>query len=232
MWIRPQAGLFKDDAELKRFWGRVVGNSPELMPLDKRLNKDLHEAVNQHYILTNDLPKEDLRRFGMETPRQVARSYSRIWDPSTGVAPRSKGIVDDFLAVFTDAIPRIIEGKGKCLDDNAISGRRNERKGEKSEKWGGKRKRKLALDNYGTYDLHNDARHGIEVKLEIAKHDYQKVVKSQREKLADSQCDVLGESTADACGYELNEKGDDIVRLDRDAEIDGVDDVTALPENQ
>lgn len=36
-----------------------------------------------------------------------------------------------------------------------------------------------------------DMGHGIEVKLEIAKRDYEKVVNSQREKLADSQCDIL-----------------------------------------
>ena len=117
MWIRPQAGLFEDDDELKRFWGRVVGNSPELMPLDKRLNKDIHEAVNQHYVLTNDLPKDDPRRFGLETPRQVARSYARIWDPDTGVAPSPERIAHDFLLVFEDALPRIVEGKGICLDD-------------------------------------------------------------------------------------------------------------------
>ena len=229
---RPQAGLFEDDSELKRFWGRVVGNSPELMPLDKRLNKDLHEAVNQHYILTNDLLKEDPRRFGMETPRQVASSYIRVWDPSTGVAPSSKRIVQDFIAVFHDAVPRIIGGKGICLDDNAISGRRNERKRKRSEKWGGKRKRKLALDNYGTYELHEDAKYGVKVKLEIAKGDHKKLVELQRKQLSESQCDILGESTADALGYEVNEEGDEIVHVDRDAEIGGAEEVSTLRENQ
>ena len=232
MWIRPQAGLFEDDSELKRFWGRVVGNSPELMLLDKRLNKDLHEAVNQHYILTNDLLKEDPRRFGMETPRQVASSYIRVWDPSTGVAPSSKRIVQDFIAVFHDAVPRIIGGKGICLDDNAISGRRNERKRKRSEKWGGKRKRKLALDNYGTYELHEDAKYGVKVKLEIAKGDHKKLVELQRKQLSESQCDILGESTADALGYEVNEEGDEIVHVDRDAEIGGAEEVSTLRENQ
>jgi hypothetical protein len=249
MWIRPQAGLFEDDDELKRFWGRVVGNSPELMPLDKRLNKDVHEAVNQHYVITNDLRKDDARRFGLETPRQVARSYERIWDPDTGVAPSPDRIAQDFLQVFDDAIPRIVEGKGICLDDNKIAGRRHAKGKEKNEKWGGLRKRKLAFDNYGTYLLHQDARHGIKVKLENAKRDFERVAakelealasskekeqeaeraallrvsETQRESLVDNTVEILGESMADAAGYEL--VGDELALFDRDAEIIGVEDV-------
>ena len=89
MWIRPQLGLFEDYEDLKSYYGRVVGNSPELMPLDKSLNKDTHESVNQHYIITNDLAKDDPCRFGLSTPREVAHSYKRIWHPETGVAPLS-----------------------------------------------------------------------------------------------------------------------------------------------
>ena len=247
MWIRPQAGLFEDDEELKRFWGRVVGNSPELMPLDKRLNKDIHESVNQHYVLTNDLPKEDPRRFGLETPRQVARSYARIWDPDTGVAPSPERIAHDFLQVFDDALPRIVEGKGICLDDNKIAGRRHAKGKKKNEKWGGPRKRKLALDNYGTYVLHQDARHGIKVKLEKGKRDFERVAakeleadkeqkeqeaeraaikrvsETQRDTLGTDDIGILGESMADALGYEIvvsDEGGDEeVVLFDRDAEI-------------
>ena len=55
MWFLPEQKLFEvDPSNLKSFFGRVPGNSPEMMPLDKRLNKDLHEIVNQHYVLTND----------------------------------------------------------------------------------------------------------------------------------------------------------------------------------
>ena len=108
-----------------------------MMPLDKRLNKDIHEAVNQHYVLTNDLPKDDPRRFGLETPRQVARSYARIWDPDTGVAPSPERIAHDFLQVFEDAVPRIVEGKGIC---NKIAGRRHAKGNKKNEKWKGPRK--------------------------------------------------------------------------------------------
>ena len=120
---------------------------------------------------------------------------------------------------------------------------------KKNEKWGGLRKRKLAFDNYGTYILHQDARHGIKVKLENAKHDFERVAAkelealagsiekervveraallrvsaTQRELLVDDAVEILGESMADAAGYEL--VGDELVLFDRDAEIIDVKDV-------
>ena len=42
-WILPQNEL---NSEYKRFKNRPIGNSPEMMPLDNCLNKDLHETVS------------------------------------------------------------------------------------------------------------------------------------------------------------------------------------------
>ena len=84
-----------------------------------------------------------------------------------------------------------------------------------------------------------DMGHGIEVKLEIAKRDYEKVVNSQREKLADSQCDILwtwrmnewinGRRIRNSDMSWTIKEGDDsidnivaFIYLDRDAEISGV----------
>jgi len=213
MWFRQEQGLMEDHPDLKRFYGRVVGDSLELMPLDKRLNKDVHKAVNQHYILTNDLPKDDERRFGLETPKQVASSYKRIWDPDTGISPSSDRIAHDIQLVFTDAIPRIIKGRGFCLDDNNQKGRRHDKNttGKKSTKWGKGGKRTLVLDNYGTYAIHSDARVGMKVKIEKSLADFEGVKVKIAKSLEDFDgvmLEVLGESTADALGYVVEGDGD------------------------
>ena len=44
-WILPECGLHQDQPGLKDYWHRPVGNSPELMPWDCSLNKDLQDAV-------------------------------------------------------------------------------------------------------------------------------------------------------------------------------------------
>ena len=207
MWFRPEQGLFEDHPDLKRYYGRVVGNSPELMPLDKRLNKDIHESVNQHYIATNDLPKEDSRRFGLETPKQVSRSYERLWDPNTGVAPSPERVATDVERVFSDAIPRIIRARGKCLDDNNVKGNRHNKSSIKSAKWGGRRKRLLALDNYGKYQFHKDCELGLAIKLEKAKADFTGIKnESALKKELLPPLKALEDSMADALGYTL--KGD------------------------
>jgi len=196
MWFLPEQKLFEVDPNLKSFFGRVPGNSPEMMPLDKRLNKDLHEIVNQHYVLTNDLKQEDSRRFGLETPKQVALSYKRIWDPMNGVGPISDRIVQDINLVFEDAIPRIIIRKGKCLDDNNIVGRRYETKtgeNKSNSNLGGKRVRKLALDCYGTHNWHKDVDYGIQVKLEIAKSTFTGVKLEQLEETFKDALHIVGD---------------------------------------
>ena len=47
-WILPAHGL---NDEYARFKDRPIGNSPEMMPLDNCLNKDLHECVARHVLM-------------------------------------------------------------------------------------------------------------------------------------------------------------------------------------
>ena len=205
------------------------------MPLDKRLNKDIHESVNKHYVLTNDMAKEYARRFGLETPRQVSSSYRRIWDPDTGVAPSAERVAQDVLLVWNDAIPRIIKGRGICLDDNTIKGNRNEQRtdGERNMKWGGSRKRKLPMNSYGGDDIHVDANAGIQVKIEKGKTSLVKVLAEQARKLTELKMEVLEASTLSALGYELNSLGGgdesvNLILVDRDAELDVEENISTV----
>ena len=48
-WILPELGLNDD---IGSFGGRPVGSSPEFMPLDASLNKDVHESTSRHCLLS------------------------------------------------------------------------------------------------------------------------------------------------------------------------------------
>lgn len=41
------------------FFGRPVGNSPEMMPMDSSLNKDVDDEVSYHCSLTSTLPEDN-----------------------------------------------------------------------------------------------------------------------------------------------------------------------------
>ncbi len=136
MWIRPQNKQFESRPEwkMKNYYGQPVGNSPELMQLDTSLNTDVHESVNCHNMLTNELPKNDPRRFGLFTPKDAASSYKQIFDPITGVAPKSSHIVHDIEAVINIAIPKVINKRGTVLDNDSCTGCRYKKLGLNSVK--------------------------------------------------------------------------------------------------
>ena len=66
--------------------GRPVGNSPEMMPLDCSLNKDVDCCVDRHIFATKHLydstkKVQDERIFSMATPKEITRAYKRVWNP-------------------------------------------------------------------------------------------------------------------------------------------------------
>jgi hypothetical protein len=69
-WIKPELGL--NDKFGKRWMGRLIGNSPELMPLDNSCNQDVHESVRRHVVMSlsvcGNVADNDPRRFSTSTP--------------------------------------------------------------------------------------------------------------------------------------------------------------------
>lgn len=91
-WVKPELGL--NDRFGKKWRGRPLGNSPELMPLDNSLNQDLHKAVRFHVSLSTimfDRGDTDPRIFLLTTPKSTASAYSRIWE----ISPTSERILQD-----------------------------------------------------------------------------------------------------------------------------------------
>ena len=68
-WLLPEMNL-NSSGPTARYKGRPVGDSPELMPLDSTLNKDVDDAVNMHVAYTSHISKDDPHQFSMATPKK------------------------------------------------------------------------------------------------------------------------------------------------------------------
>ena len=80
--MSPELGL--NDAFGISWWGRPIGNSPELMPLDKSLNQDIHGSKRKHGAMSpvaKDFENKDPRLFSMSTPKEVVSAYMQVFDP-------------------------------------------------------------------------------------------------------------------------------------------------------
>jgi len=143
-WILPVLGL--NDA-YTRFAGRPIGNSPEMMPLDNCLNKDLHELVARHVLMSraSAINKDDPRIFSLSSAKKVSHAYRRVWCPTTGCGPPSYRIVQDIMKVV-DAMKKIFDQKGAFVPDLAQRpGERHIINQLKSKIWGGKRTKSEAM---------------------------------------------------------------------------------------
>ena len=63
-----------------RYEGKLVGNRPELMPLDSNLFADLVFAMKQHCAITADLHRDDPQKFNLGTPDKVWDCMARSWE--------------------------------------------------------------------------------------------------------------------------------------------------------
>eukprot|EP00941_MAST-03F_sp_MAST-3F-sp1_P000451 g451.t1 len=132
-WILPCKGLNAGTVYEKH----PPGNSPELMPLDCHLNKDVKDCVARHYVVSNLLkryvpnstPTEAV--FNVSTPKQYDSVMQRIYGPNKG-ALSSKRILEDICKCMSKHLLAIIKAKG-CL----VHGLGNKRNGDRYEKVGG-----------------------------------------------------------------------------------------------
>ena len=92
-----------------RYAGKLVGNSPELMPLDSNLFADLEYAIKQHCALTHDLHKDDPRKFKLGTPADVWSAMYRSWQTI-----KPKRIAQD-IKRWEDALVSIVHARGAVV---------------------------------------------------------------------------------------------------------------------
>ncbi|EGB03551.1 hypothetical protein AURANDRAFT_67925 [Aureococcus anophagefferens] len=74
---RQVCALDDTNAEFARYSHGLVGDSPELMPLDAHLFSDLSQELWRHVAITSNLPESDPRRFSTGTPAEMERSVAK-----------------------------------------------------------------------------------------------------------------------------------------------------------
>ena len=96
-WLLPINGLQNGTP----YAGRPVGNSPEFMPLDNNLNRDILHYLRFHCVLSRFVidgegtdEEERNMQISFSTPREIARGMKRIWESKMGT-PSSAQIIED-----------------------------------------------------------------------------------------------------------------------------------------
>jgi hypothetical protein len=98
--------------EGNRYAGKLVGNRPELMPLDAHLFSDFTFSFWFHCSVTSLLAPEDPRRFNCGTPKELSHSLRRVWE----VSPTPARILEDCGAI-RQRLERIVAEKGVAIQD-------------------------------------------------------------------------------------------------------------------
>ena len=62
----------------KKYWNKLMGDSPELMPLDYSLFNDLIKAIFINVVATTGRLKET--RYSMGTPDYAWRKMVEVWE--------------------------------------------------------------------------------------------------------------------------------------------------------
>ena len=108
---------------IRRYQNKLVGNSPELCPLDAHLFSDYKRSITTHCSLTSLYATDDPSRFLFGTPKQAWSSITRVWT----VVPTADRIKQDILAI-TERIRKLIDYKGALCPDEEFRGLRNGRR--------------------------------------------------------------------------------------------------------
>jgi hypothetical protein len=154
-WLLPVNQLGADDKDLKAYLNRPVGNSPEMMPWDCSLNKDLKDAVMQHVCYTCHLPEDDKRKFSLSTPKHGSYAFRRILEHEDGL-PSSQRILQGDVVKLFQSMKKILEAKGTLIP--GIGDRRGRRAlqqhSSRINKRGGSRYRQPEKDKVDLIHLH------------------------------------------------------------------------------
>lgn len=141
-WLKPEMGISErvfgqKEGVLefsKRYNGRPVGNSPELMPLDNSLFRDFRASLNLHVGLTAHLPDNDVRKFCKSTPKRLDEAVLKIWDPEKGISPRPVRIVQDISRIKNSCLQIVTYGGGEVPGLAERNGHRRRRAGTENDR--------------------------------------------------------------------------------------------------
>ena len=126
--------------------GHPVGNSPEFMPLDNGLNRDILHSLRFHcvlsrFVIDGEGTDEEERNtlFSFSTQKEIARGLKRIWESKMGT-PSSAQIIQ-YVDMALKALEIVYRTNGAAVEGLADrNGHRRKGVGEgKSVSWGGAR---------------------------------------------------------------------------------------------
>lgn len=100
----------RGDRFLKSYRGRLVGNSPELMPLDNNLFADTSASLKANASATRKLETKHADKFDLSTPERLWNALMRTWEHS----PSSERIVQD-IDRASRALEEIIAADGQAI---------------------------------------------------------------------------------------------------------------------
>ena len=98
--------------EFYRYHECLVGNSPEMCPLDFHLFEDLEYAILQYIICTSSLPDGHPDKYQGGTPLQLSKTVRAAWKNN----PTSARIVED-VTRWPVVLRKIIEANGTFVPD-------------------------------------------------------------------------------------------------------------------
>ena len=114
----PDKTLKKHWSWTNIYWNRLMGDSPELMPLDRHLFEDLKYGCRMNVGATRWMGNKDPGKFLFNTPGNAWKSLVKAWWHS----PTSDRIVEDCMEFFT-SVDEIVKSDGAFMDKNYHKGR-------------------------------------------------------------------------------------------------------------
>ena len=160
-WLLPMNGL----QDWTPYSGSPVGNSPELIPLDNSLNRDILHNLHFNFVLSRFVlyekkneEEERNMRFSFSTPKEIARGFKRIWE-SKIKTPSSTRIIQD-VDMSLKALEIVYRANGSAVE--GLADRNGYRRKVVDEgkiiSWGGARTKRKGRECKLTQKifLHND----------------------------------------------------------------------------
>ena len=204
-WILPSRDLYDDHEDLKNYRSAMnpPGNSPELMPWDTHLNKDLHDCHDVHVLYTKYLPDESDEKHCGSTPKRIAKSYSRL----VRHCPGSRRIMQDVNRII-ESLQAIVEAQGVVVNGlGDRKGRRHQKLNEGESRRGGRRTRK-EYEPGKTY-LDEAAKRAREKMNEKSVHDFNcdaiEIIENEAEAEDDLDESACGSDLFDGIDYDYTE---------------------------
>ena len=135
MWLLP----VKEILDQFPSYRGPPGNSPEFMPWDSSLNKDVIDCLLKHAIMTRHLPDTDPRKFSISDHNKQSACVKRLMDTKLQGCPSPRRIQQD-CCKYLAALLAVYQARGTIVLGLGERGGHRQARGSTGG-WGGRRPR-------------------------------------------------------------------------------------------